>query len=44
MEVCRQTNVSTFSYAVLVRYSVTSKDQVCFNFMAAVTMYSDFGA
>ena len=39
MDLCWQSTVSAFW---LVSFS--SKKQVCFNFMAAVTMYSDFGA
>ena len=37
-----QSNVSAFEYAILV--VVFSKEQVSFNFLAAVTICSDFGA
>ena len=33
-----------FKYTVLVYHSFLSKEQGSFNFMAAVTVYSDFGA
>ena len=39
-----QSNVSAFQYAVWVGYSFSSKEQASFNFMAAVTICSDFGA
>ena len=38
---CQQGNVSAFSYAVQVCHSFSSKEQVSFNFMAAVTICSD---
>ena len=41
---CQQNNVSAFQYAVYVGHSFSSKEQASFNFMAAVTIYSDFGA
>ena len=37
-------SVSAFQYVVWVCYSFSSKEQACFNFMAAVTICSDFGA
>ena len=37
-------NISAFQYAVWVGHSFSSKEQVSFNFMAAVTICSDFGA
>ena len=37
-------NASTFSYAVQLCHSFSSKEQVSFNFMAVVTICSDFGA
>ena len=37
-------NVSAFSYAVLVGHSFYAKEQASFNFMAAVTICIDFGA
>ena len=37
-------NASTFSYTVQVCHSFSSKEQVSLNFMAAVTIRSDFGA
>ena len=39
-----QSNVSAFQYAVQVCHSFSSKEQASFNFMAAVTVCSDFGA
>jgi len=39
-----ESNVSAFEYAVLVGHSFPSKEQASFNFMAAVTICSDFGA
>ena len=36
--------MSAFSYAVLVGHNFSSQDQGSFNFMAAVTIFSDFGA
>ena len=44
MDLCSQSNVSAFKYAVKVDHSFSSKEQVSFNFMAAVTICSDFGA
>ena len=44
MDVCQQSNVSAFKYSVLVCHGFSSKEQVSFNFMAAVTICSDFGA
>ena len=44
MNICWQSNVSAFEYAVYVGHSFSSKKQVSFNFMAAVTICSDFGA
>ena len=43
-DLCQQSNVSAFKYTVLVDHSFSSKEQAPFNFMAAVTIYSDFGA
>ena len=37
-------NVSAFQYAVYIGHNFPSKKQVSFNFMAAVTICSDFGA
>ena len=37
-------NVSAFQYAVYIGHSFSSKEQVSFNFMAAVTICSDLGA
>ena len=37
-------NLSAFEYAVSVCHSFSSKEQASFNFMAAVTIRSDFGA
>ena len=44
MDLCQQSNVSAFQYAVWVGHSFSSKKQESFNFMAAVTICSDFGA
>ena len=44
MDLCWQSNVSAFEYAVYVGHYFSSKEQASFNFMAAVTIYSDFGA
>ena len=43
-DLCWPSNVSAFEYAVLVGHSFSSKKQASYNFMAAVTMCSDFGA
>ena len=43
MDLCWQSNISAFQYAVQVCHSFSSKEQVSFNFMA-VTIRSDFGA
>jgi len=42
MDLCQQSYVSAFSYAVWVCHSFFSKEQASFNFMAAVTVSSDF--
>ena len=39
-----QSDVSAVEYALWVSHSFSSKEQVSFNFMAAVTVHSDFGA
>ena len=44
MDLCWQSNVSAFEYAVSVDHNFSSKKQASFNFMAAVTLYSHFGA
>ena len=44
MDFSWQSNDSAFSYAVQVGQSISSKDQVPFTFMAAVTICSDVGA
>ena len=44
MDLSWQSNIYAFSYAVLVCHSFLSKVHVSFNFMAAVTICSDFGA
>ena len=44
MDLCWQSNVSAFEYAVYVGHNFPSKEQASFNFMAAITIYSDFGA
>ena len=35
--------MSVFEYAVQVGYKLSSKNQMPFNFIAAVTVYSEFG-
>jgi len=42
MDLCWQRNVSAFKYAVEFGQSFSSKEQASFNFMAAVTVCSDF--
>ena len=44
MNFCWQSDVSAFSYAILVSHSFFSKEQVSFNFMVTVTVHSDFAA
>ena len=44
MDLSWQSNVSAFKYAVQVGHSFSSREQVSFNFMHAVTICSDFGA
>ena len=43
-KLCRQSNVSAFYCVVQVCHSFPSKEQASFNFMAAVTICSGFGA
>ena len=43
MDLCWQSNVSAFEYAIYVGHNFSSKEQACFHFMAAVTICSDFG-
>ena len=38
-----QSNVSAFEYAVNVGHNISSKEKAFFNFMAAITICSDFG-
>ena len=40
----RKSNVSALEYTVYVCHSFSSKEQASFNFMAVVTIHSDFGA
>ena len=42
MDLCWQSNVFALKYAVYVGHNFPSKEQVSFNFMAAVTIYIDF--
>ena len=42
-DLCWQSNVSAFHYAVQVCHSFPFKEQGSLNFMAAITIYSDFG-
>ena len=44
MDLCWESNISAFKYTVYVCHSFSSKEQVSFNFMATVTIHSDFGA
>ena len=44
MDLCWQSNVSAFEYAVHVGHNFPSKEQASFNFMAAITTCSAFGA
>ena len=44
MDLCQQSDVSAFQNAIWVHHSFSSKEQVSFNFMVAVTVHSDFGA
>ena len=44
MDLCWQTDVSAFEYAVEVGHNFPSKEQASFNFMAEITVCSDFGA
>ena len=44
MDLCWQSNVSAFQYAVSIGHSFSYREQASFNFMAAVTICSDFGA
>ena len=44
MDFCWQSHVTAFKYAVWVGHSFSSKEQVSLNFMAAVTICSDFVA
>ena len=41
---CEQSNVSVFEYAIQVGHNFPSKEEASFNFMAAVAICSDFGA
>ena len=44
LDLCRQSYVTAFWYAVYVSQSFPSKEQTSFNFMAAVTIHRNFGA
>ena len=44
MKLCQKYNASAFQYAVYVGHRFSSKVQATFNFMAAVTICSNFGA
>ena len=44
MHLCRQSDASAFEYEVQVCHSFPSKEQVSFNFTAALTIHSGFGA
>ena len=44
MDLCQQCSIFAFKYDVWFGHSFSSKEQASFNFMAAVTICSDFGA
>ena len=44
MDLCWQSDVSAFEYTVQVCHSFSSKQQVSFNLVVAVTVHSNFGA
>ena len=44
MGLCQQSDASAFQYAVWVGHSFSSKEQVSYNFMTSVTIFSDLGA
>ena len=44
MDLCWQSDVFAFSVHCFGLHSFSSQEQVSFNFMAAVTIHSDFGA
>ena len=43
IDFCWPSDVSALYYTVYISHSFPSKEQACFNFMAAVTVCSDFG-
>ena len=43
-DLCWQSNISAFEYAIQVGHNFPSKEEASFNFMAAITICSDFGA
>ena len=44
MDLCWQSNVSAFEYAIYIGHNFPSKEEASFNFMAGVTVHNDFGA
>jgi len=42
MDLCPQSDVSAFKYAVYVSHSFLSKEQASFNFTAVVIIHSNF--
>ena len=44
MDLCWQSDISAFQYTVQICHNFPSKEQASFNFMAEVTIFSDFGA
>ena len=44
MDLCCQSNVSAFEYAIEVGHNFPSEEQASFNVTAAITICSDFGA
>ena len=44
LDLCQQSDVSAFEYAVWVCHSFSPKEQAYFNFTVAVTIHNDSGA
>ena len=44
MDLCWPSNICAFQYAISLGDNFPSKEEVFFNFMAAVTIVSDIGA
>ena len=43
-DLCQQSNVSAFEYAIWVGHNFSSKEQASYNFMTVLTICSDCGA